>query len=235
MMAPASTASIVIDFETQAEGIFDSLVINGGGVEVTVTREDGTDRRLGILDTSFPGGADQGNDEDLFNSPLSGDLIEVDVNGVETVTQGVTLDLGNVLFGQNRREDDDGDAPNDDRRGAEILFSFSPVLDMLTELILVDAEEEGATVTVTFDSAPAEVLELSSGGLNNSARIYALEFGPGVSSVLVDFNGSGAVGALEFDATDPIPEPAQIAFLFGTVVLGLGWVRRQRVRRTCSA
>ncbi len=230
LVAPASMASVVIDFETQAEDIYDSLLIDGGVVEVTVTREDGTGRRLGILNTSFPGGEDLGNDEDLFNSPLSGDLVEVAVDGTQTVTQGVSLDLGNVLFGQNRREDDDGDAPNDDRRGAEILFSFSPAVDLLTELILVDAEEEGATVTVTFASAPDQVLDLPGGGLNNSARIYSLAFGPGVNSVLVDFNGSGAVGSLEFEAMDPIPEPGTVALLLGVGVLAMGYLRRRFAR-----
>lgn len=224
------TAQTLIDFETITADIYDSLQIDAGGVTVDVTREDGTDRRLGILNTSFPGGSDNGNDEDLFNSPLSGDLIEVDVNGVETITSGVSLDLGNVLFGQRRDADDDTDTPNDDRRGASLLFSFTPTLDLLTELILVDSEEEGATVTISFASAPDEQLILPSGGDNNSARIYSLEFGPGVESVSVVFNGSGAVGSLEFFSGGEIPEPAHAAALFGVAILAFGLLRRRFTR-----
>ncbi|MGF1449804.1 MAG: PEP-CTERM sorting domain-containing protein [Opitutales bacterium] len=251
---PVIAQGLTVDFESVAAGTTaESFTFNVSGTTVDVIRLGDSDPLtgsagdavngddLGIFfsgdaDNPLEGGPDNGNDEDLFTAPFVGERIDVDMNGVETVTDGpVMLNLGNILVGNEANSNDN---PDDDAQGSRFLFSFAPPAAAITELILIDTEDgedglRGGTVNAysdinaltivgsyTFDGEDGE-------GANNSGRIIAIEFGPGVTALEIILNGSGAVGEISFSA---VPEPGAYAAIAGVLALGIAWMRRRRLR-----
>ncbi len=243
---PVIAQGQVVDFESVAAGTTaESFTFNISGTTVDVIRLGDSDPLtgsaggavngddLGIFNSNFPGGSDTGNDEDLGTAPFMGEFVQVDINGVQTVTPGpMYLSLGNILVGN---EPNSNNSPDDDAGGSRFLFSFTPPADAITELILIDTEDgnaasRGGTVnaysgdlvsptivgTYTFDGERAD----------NSARIISIEFGPGVTALEVILDGSGAVGEISF-----VPEPSTYAAIAGVLALGLALVRRRLRRR----
>lgn len=238
-----------MDFESVAAGTTaESFTFNIGSTVVDVIRLGTNDPLsgntsangvvagddLGIFDSNFQGGPDNGNDEDLGTASFVGELIEVDMFGSTTVSNGpVDLSLGNILVGN---EPNSNNAPDDDAGGSRFLFSFAPPANSITEIILIDTEDGGASRSGGTVNAYSDIVSptivgsftFDGEGANNSGRIISIEFGPGVSALEVILEGSGAVGEISFLE---VPEPSTWAAIVGSVALGFTALRRYRARR----
>jgi hypothetical protein len=108
---------------------------------------------------------------------------------------------GNILIVS---EDNDSSDP-DDAVGGTIHFDFDNPSD-LHDIVLLDIEESGGTIVLTFEDGSTRTLSIPAAG-NNSAQTVALD-AAGVTSMQINLAGSGAVDDLCWKPGDP---PAQTA------------------------
>jgi len=224
LLVAAPASAVTADFSPLTPGalIPENTDVNlGDGVFATITAGKGKkDRRAAVLDTdSTAASTGAGNDPDLF-SPFQ----DVDGNLPDT-------SFGNAVIVQEK-----GSSIPDDQAGGGFLEFVFATLVGITHVDLLDVEE-GTTVEL-FDGTGG-LLDTMTGGVNSSGLTglnpptgpvnqfkrfaFAVD---GVKTLLVTFEGSGAVGEIEVFGTDgqtgTIPVPFGLPLLasaFGLAAL----------------
>ena len=110
-----------------------------------------------------------------------------------------TPDQHNLLIIAENEVDNDGDGlidvPDDEAAGGELTFKFKKSVHVYS-LRLVDIEEQGGTISVTFKGGVVEVFPIPA-LTNGSIQDWTFNKG-GVTGLTVKLAGSGAVDALSF-------------------------------------
>ncbi|EBA11901.1 SdrD B-like domain-containing protein [Roseobacter sp. CCS2] len=134
------------------------------------------------------------NDAMLFDSanPTGGD------------TDLAYEDQGNLLIVS---EDNDSDDP-DDAVGGTITFDFDAPSD-LHDIKILDVEEPGGTITLTFANGETRIIDIPVGG-NNSEQTIALD-AAGVTQMQINLVGSGAVDDLCWAPGTPAPDVGSLS------------------------
>lgn len=214
----SAKATTVVDFSTNNGVLLNSGDIIddfnfGGGIVGDVTATGGILEAV-IFDAAKPTGGDY---------DLADPFEDVD-------NPGTFESFGKALIVQ---ENAGNPIVADDAVGGTLSFAFDNLIT-LVDIALLDVEE--GTIVSLFDAAGG-LLATQTGGVDNSGfRNAALTRGTqnqfirfdfnvtGVKRLLVDFNGSGAVG--EFRAA-VVPLPAPILLLLSGVA-GLALIGRRR-------
>ena len=164
-----------LDFEGLARGT--TVFDQFDGVTITAMENDAHDSATD-------------NDAMIFdsNNPTGGDH-DLAYNG-----------RGNILI---ITEDDDAHDPDDSFCGGMINFAFDNPSD-LHDIVLLDIEEAGGTIELTFADGSTQTIAIPAAG-NNSAQTIDLN-ATNVTSMKITLVGSGAVDDLCWKpGEDPIP------------------------------
>lgn len=194
LAVPLTAQAAVLDFEDLAHGdAIDAVAV--GGISATVTTIGGTNQAR-----AFDTRERRTQDPDL-EGPFTGPV----------------TDPGLVLIIQS---DDRGvSAPNDERSGGVVTFTFDRLVNVLGFAGLDDI-----VVTASTEKGGAATLRVASD--NESGRLSGLgaEF-QGVRQLSFDFSGSGAIDGIEVSA---VPVPAALPLMLaGLGAMGLAARRRR--------
>ena len=199
--ASLSEGDVLFDFDSvdPGNGLFDF----GGGLTGRITTGDLGSKATGdvvVFDTTA-GSTSVGNDPDLLG-PFT------NVNNANDI-----LDFGNALI--LNEKNGAGHGPDDAANGGAITFTFDlPVL--LTAVFILDGADNSPNGASIFVDGAATALATGLGGGDRQFEVFD-NFDPNttVTSLTVDFAGSGAIG--RFGAT-VVPVPAALPLL----LTGLG-------------
>jgi len=132
------------------------------------------------------------NDAMIFdsNNPTGGDH-DLGYNG-----------RGNILIVSEDNDSNDAD----DAVGGKMTFDFDNPSD-LHDIVLLDIEENGGTIMLTFEDGSTQTIDIPAAG-NNSAQTIDLT-ATGVTQMMITLTGSGAVDDLCW-APGEAPAPASL-------------------------
>ncbi len=166
---------------------------------------------------------------------------------LSATTSGIdSNDYGNILIVQEKRDGNDCrgisssnvcSVPDDEARGGILMFDFTEEVD-LVGMNIFDIEEDddcydylGQVWFQHGEDGNWESLDIPKIGNNAVAFMEFGEEGLGVTTMMVMFQGSGAIDNLTGDTTTTtgggVPEPGTLA-LFGIGMAGMALVRRRR-------
>lgn len=194
----------LIDFDSNADGdpiasgIWGSeveLAYSEWGVSISVSNYDGSDSAtdVALFDSLHP----TGQDDDLGTMNSQWDGVGVGSGGPSTNF----FERGNVLIHAEDLQDSNGDGilddPDDDRSGGNFLFEFSDSV-CIQSIALIDIEPNENGYLKMFDGSGSELFSQQIIGLgNNSVQVVDPKL-CGVSSVIFEMCGSGAIDDIHF-------------------------------------
>ncbi len=205
---PGIDGNGTINFETDARGnvlsagvtIAEQYAEWGVHISAENNRNNHPDQAL-IFDSSHPSGGDTdlGTPHQSFGGP--------GIGKGGTASEGLNNQaLGNILIIAENIDDNDGDGivdqPDDEAGGGKLIFKFDQLVK-ITELVLVDIDENerGAIIVATGAKGTGMEIPLKGLGDNSVVRFNPTDWN-GIERFEIHFPGSGAVASLSF-------EPAQ--------------------------
>ena len=185
----SSASAAFVDFEDLNEADSGASLISGG---VTFTAGTGAPI-LAIFNTDCLVGSCTGDDDDLS------------FPGMDT--------FGLVLI-INEQNPIGVDGPDDDGNGGEIIVDFASLVTV-GDLVFLDIEGAGSTVTAFNDGMEVGLFNIIAGGDNAAATTSLGDIV--VDQLVIDFETSGALAIVDFTA---VPLPAALPMFLG----GLGLI-----------
>ena len=190
-----------IDFEGFLAG--DIVTALGNGVTVAATKRNGdTTTQPGnamIFDTANPTGGDSdlGTPHVSFGGPGLGKAGKMGKLFQNANAQGFALIIS---------EDDDASVPDDNEFGGLLVFTFDPPR-YVASIGMLD-NDEGASFTVETSDGGSSTISDWQGGNNSFENVKIGK--PGVTKLIVDLSGSGAITNLQFDPPSTCPSSRSI-------------------------